>query len=382
MAGCRRFVWNNGLAVTKSALDSGKKRPGYKELCASLVMMKLEHLFLSEEAPSQALQQTLKDLDRAVKDAFDKKQPLKVLPVFKKKGRSVESFRIPQGFQVDQGNSSIKLPKLGWLRYRNSREITGMPKNVTVSLHAGHWYVSIQTELEVPNPAHGSAKQVGGDRGVKSFLALSDGTLIQPMNAFKRSSRKLARMQRQLARKAKFSENWKKCKTRITRFHSKIAAMRKDFLHKLSTIIAKNHGLVVLEDLKIGNMTASAAGSIEAPGKNVKQKSGLNRSILDQGWGEFARQIEYKLKWLGGILLKVSAAYTSQKCCSCGHIHPFNRKAQTFLCQSCGFEGHADIIAAINILAAGQAVIACGEHLEVAGSVKQEPTGGDYALAA
>ena len=382
MAGCRRFVWNNGLAATMFALDSGEKRPGYGQLCDLLLVAKCEHPFLADDAPSQALQQTLKDLDCAVKDAFDKKQPLKAFPTFKKKGKSVESFRIPQGFQVDQGNSRIKLPKLGWLRYRNSREMTGMPKNVTVSLHAGHWYVSIQTEQEVPKPVHGSAKQVGGDRGINSFLALSDGTLIQPLNAFKLASRKLARMQRQLSRKVKFSENWKKCKARITRFHSKIAAMRKDFLNKLSTTIAKSHGLVVLEDLRIGNRTASAAGSIEVPGKKVKQKSGLNRSILDQGWGEFARQLEYKLRWLGGKFIKVPPQYTSQKCCSCGHIHAENRKDQRIFCLSCGFEDRADINAAKNILAAGLAVLACGEHLDVAGSVKQEPIGGSYDLAA
>ena len=305
MAGCRRFVWNNGLAAIKSALDADKKRPGYKHLCTDLLTTKLKYPFLSGDAVAQSLQQTLKDLDRAVKDAFDKKQPLKAFAVFKKKGKSAESFRIPQGFQVDHGNSRIRLPKLGWLRYRDSRELTGIPKNVTVSLRDGRWYISIQTEQEVVEPVHQSTKQIGGDRGINSFLAMSDGTLIQPLNAFKLASRKLARMQRQLSRKVKFSENWKKCKARIAKLHSRIAAMRKDFLHKLSTTIAKNHGLVVLEDLKIGNMTASASGSIAAPGKRVKQKSGLNRAILDQGWGEFARQLEYKLKWLGGKLLKI-----------------------------------------------------------------------------
>jgi len=382
MAGCRRFVWNDGLSAIKTALDSEERRPGYKQLCDALLLTKRTHPFLAEDAPSQALQQTLKDLDRAVKDAFDKKQPLKEFPTFKKKGKCTESFRIPQGFQIDQGSSRIKLPKLGWLRYRNSREMTGIPKNVTVSLHAGHWYASVQTEQEIPDPAQGPSKHIGGDRGINSFLAMSDGTLIQPLNAFKEASRKLGRLQRQLSRKVKFSENWKKCKAKITKLHSRIAAMRKDFLHKLSTTIAKNHGLVVLEDLKIKNMSASAAGTIEAPGKKVKQKSGMNRSILDQGWAEFARQLEYKLRWRGGMFLKIPPQYTSQRCSCCGHIHPSNRKRQAFLCLSCGFEDHADINAAKNILAAGLAVIACGEHPDVTGSVKQEPTGGDYALAA
>jgi putative transposase len=375
MAGCRRFVWNNGLAAIKAALDSGEKRPKYTQLCAKLTEIKQNQTFLATDAPSQALQQTLKDLDRAVKDAFDPKQPLKEFPTFKKKGTSVESFRIPQGFEIDQKNSRIKLPKLGWLRYRNSRKIVGTPKNVTVSLHCDHWYISIQTEQDVGGPVHQSKKQIGGDRGINSFLALSDGTLIQPLNAYKCALRKLARLQRQLSRKIKFSENWKKCKQKISRLHSKTGNMRKDYLHKLSTNIAKNHGVVVLEDLKVKGMSASASSSIEAPGKKIQQKSRLNRSILDQGWSEFARQLEYKLRWLGGTLIKVPAAYTSQKCSCCGHTEAGNRYRQQFLCLSCGFQAHADINAAKNILAAGLAVIACGEHLDVSGSMKQELSG-------
>ena len=200
------------------------------------------------------------------------------------------------------------------------------------------------------------------------------------MNAFGRTKRKLARLQRQLARKAKSSENWKKCKQKINRLNSRTANIRKDYLHKLSTTIAKNHSVVVLEDLKITNMSASAKGTIEAPGKKVKQKTGLNRAILDQGWGEFARQVEYKLRWLGGTLIKVPPAYTSQKCSICGHTEAGNRNKQQFLCLMCGTTLHADINAAKNILAAGLAVIACGEHPEVGSSAKQEPIGGDYVF--
>ena len=373
MVGCRRFVWNNGLATIKAALASGQKRLSYAGLCASLPAIKQEFPFLATDAPSQALQQTLKDLDRAVKDAFDQKQPHKEFPVFKKKGHG-DSFRIPQGFEIDQSSSRIKLPKLGWLRYRNSREITGTPKNVTISSHGGHWYASVQTEQEVAEPVHPSVSRIGADRGISTFLALSDGTLIEPLNAFGKMKRRLARLQRQLSRKIKFSANWGKAKKRIAKLHSRIVAMRKDYLHKLSTTIAQSHGMVVLEDLQVKNMTASASGNSETPGKKVKQKSGLNRSILDQGWSEFSRQLEYKLRWLGGTFLKIPAAYTSQKCSGCGYTTPSNRNKQKFQCQSCGLELHADINAAKNILAAGLAAIACGEHLEVTGSTKQEPS--------
>jgi putative transposase len=145
--------------------------------------------------------------------------------------------------------------------------------------------------------------------------------------------------------------------------------------------------MIVVEDLKIANMVKSAKGSKQKHGKNVKQKSGLNRSILAQGWGELIRQIEYKQEWQGGIVLKVNSKYTSQKCSNCGNIHKNNRQTQSkFICQSCGHIDHADFNAAKNILAAGLAVLACGEHvrpiIEIhnnacqlkANSVKQEPS--------
>lgn len=346
-AGSCRFVWNKALALQKARFATGEKKLSYASLCKELTAWKQqeETRFLCE-APIHVLQQTLKDLDRAYSNFFGKRAGL---PVFKKRGKH-DSFRSPDCFTLDQGNNRAKLPKLGWLQYRNSREITGIPKNVMVSLYCGHWYASIQTEREVTEPAHQSVKQIGCDRGINSFLALSDGTLIQPLNAFKTASRKLARLQRHLARKIKLSENWKKAKQKITRLHSRIANMRKDYLNKLSTTIAKNHGVVVLEDLQVKNMSKSAKGTSEAPGRKVKQKSGLNRSILDQGWSEFARQLEYKLRWLGGQLIKIPAAYTSQKCSCCGHTEAGNRKDQKFACLNCGFELHADINAAKNIL--------------------------------
>lgn len=182
-----------------------------------------------------------------------------------------------------------------------------------------------------------------------------------------------AKAQRLLARKQRFSNNWKKQKHRIQRIHSKIANIRKDFLHNLSTQLSKSHAMIVVEDLKVRNMSGSAKGSIDSPGKQVKAKSGLNKSILDQGWGEFCRQLEYKLAWLGGSLLKVNPQYTSQKCHHCGHTDKANRTNQAnFECQSCGYKAHADINAAQNILAAGHAVLACGERA-LAYSMKQEP---------
>lgn len=158
----------------------------------------------------------------------------------------------------------------------------------------------------------------------------------------------------------------------MTRLHIRIADARNDYLHKSTATISKNHAIVCVEDLKIQNMSRSAGGTIEAPGKNVRAKSGLNKSILDQGWFEFRRQLDYKLAWNGGWLISVPPRNTSRTCPACGHTAKENRKTQAqFRCLDCGFEEHADLVGAINILRAGHARFAC----EVSGAVMPPAAG-------
>ena len=186
---------------------------------------------------------------------------------------------------------------------------------------------------------------------------------------------RLRRYQRRTSRKVKFSNNWKRAQAKVKNLHYRIANIRKDFLHKASAAISKNHALVVIEDLKVRNMSASAAGTIEAPGVNVRAKSGLNKSILDQGWSEFRRQLEYKMAWKSGWLVAVTPQYTSRTCPRCGHTSKDNRKTQAkFECVGCGFEENADLVGAINILERGYRLLARGESLQSGRSVKQEPT--------
>ncbi|HAH5580879.1 TPA: IS200/IS605 family element transposase accessory protein TnpB, partial [Escherichia coli] len=147
----------------------------------------------------------------------------------------------------------------------------------------------------------------------------------------------------------------------IQRLHSCIANIRRDYLHKVTTTVSKNHAMIVIEDLKVSNMSKSAAGTVSQPGRNVRAKSGLNRSILDQGWYEMRRQLAYKQLWRGGQVLAVPPAYTSQRCACCGHTAKENRLSQSkFRCQVCGYTANADVNGARNILAAGHAVLACG----------------------
>lgn len=377
-AGACRFVWNRTLALQKQRLDDGERILRYNKACLLLPEWKRELPWLGTEAVAQTLQQTLKHLDRALMDAFDPESP-KRFPRFKKKG-VYSSFRYPQDFKLDQANSRIFLPKLGWLRYRNSRTVPGEVKNVTVSQRAGKWLVSIQSEWDAENPVHPSGSVVGIDMGVVRFATFSDGEKIEALNSFHKHQRALAKAQQSLSRKVKRSRNWIKQKRKIARLHARIADVRNDFLHRNSTTTSKNHAVVVLEDLAVKNMSASAKGTTEQPGRNVRQKSGLNRSILDQGWGEFRRQLEYKQTWRGGRVIAVPPQNTSRTCPACGHVSADNRKTQAaFCCVACGFSGHADWVAATNIKRAGLARIACevsgAERPPAAGTHRTDGTG-------
>ena len=374
-AGCCRFVWNKALALQKERLEAGEYCLSYPETAAELLKWKTdpESSFL-KEAPSQALQQTLKNLDKALKEAFDKKNP-KRFPKFKKKGFH-DSFRFPQGFKLD-GNRFF-LPKLGWVRFFKSRDIEGLPKNITVSRQGKNWFASVQVETEIVQPVHPSGSAIGIDMGVKRFATLSDGSFIEPLSSFRKLEKKLAREQRKLARKVKGSNNRRKQKAKVGQIHIKIANARNDFTHKASTATSKSHAVVVLEDLRIRNMSRSAKGDLDEPGRNVRAKSGLNKSILDQGWHEFRRQLEYKQTWRGGMVIAVPPQNTSRTCPACGLVSRENRKTQSrFTCVQCGFVENADFVAATNILAVGHTVAACGEAVRPklsvrAASVKQE----------
>lgn len=369
-AGCRRVVYNKALEIQSANYAAGNKYIRYESMARYLGVWRVELPWLGD-APYHTLQQTLKDLDKAFKNLFAKRADY---PNRKKKGRG-DSFRYPDPKQIklDQGNDRIFLPKLGWVRYRNSREVLGMLKNVTVSQRAGKWFLSIQTEREVQQPiAQGDA--VGIDMGIVRFTTLSDGTVAPPLNIYKRYAADLRKAQQAMSRKKKYSKNWKKAKARVQKIHVCIANARRDYLHKRSTTISKNHAMVVVEDLQVSNMSRSAVGTVEQPGRKVRQKSGLNKAILDQGWGDFRRQLEYKTLWAGGVFLAVPPQNTSRTCPRCGHVSGDNRKSQAvFACVDCGFSENADLVAAINILRAGHAQLACEVNCRVSRQ-QQEPT--------
>ncbi|WP_298716598.1 transposase [uncultured Oceanisphaera sp.] len=355
-AGSCRFVFNKALALQQERREQGEKKLGYAALCKQLTQWKRDgSTAWLADTPSQALQQTLKDLERAYTHFFAKRADF---PRFKKKGRG-DSFRYPQGYKLDQGNRRLFLPKLGWVRYRHSRDVLGVIKNVTVSQSNGKWYAAIQTEREVAVPIHHGGA-IGIDMGIARFATLSDGGFYAALNSFKRHETALRKAQQAMSRKTKFSRNWKKAKARVQRLHARVGHARRDYLHQITTAISKNHAMVCIEDLQVRNMSRSAAGTAAAPGRNVRAKSGLNKAILDQGWFEFRRQLDYKLAWQGGHLIAVPPKNTSRTCPCCGHISADNRQSQAlFVCVACEFEENADVVGAINVLRAGHARLAC-----------------------
>lgn len=370
-AGCCRWVWNHALAICRARYDKKEPMPSYTELCLWLTAWKEDYPWL-RLALSQSLQQTLKTLRRAISEFYTK--PERGFPKPKSRNHTHPSFCVPQGFIVNEANGRIRIPKVGWLQYRNREwKLNGMPKQLRLLYRHDHWEVCISIESETEVQPAMSGTSVGLDKGVEHTLTTSNGEFFD-MPDTSRIECHIKHLQKKLARQKKKSNNWRKTKRKINRLHHKLACIRRDFCHKSSTTLAKNHSKIVVEDLKVTAMTKSAKGTVENPGKQVKQKAGLNRVILASCWGQLDQMLAYKVAERGGVYTKVPAAYTSQKCSSCGFTASKNRRTQAkFKCASCGYTDNADINAAKNILAAGHATTACGE-VDVSPSVKQEPS--------
>ncbi|NIJ41577.1 putative transposase [Parvibaculum indicum] len=300
-------------------------------------------------------QQALRDLDRAYANFFAGRSGY---PTPRRRGVN-DGFRFHgrecRIRRLNRNWGAIHLPKIGEVRFRWTRDVLGDVKNVTVSRDPLGWHVSIACEVESEAPEKRAAEAVGIDRGVAHTLAFSDGTFADlPLERLRVLDRRARKQARSLARCRRGSKRREKAKARLARTKAKTARVRKHWVHERSAGLARRYGTVVTEDLKVANMTASARGTVEAPGTHVRQKAGLNRSILEQGWYQFETCLRYKLEAAGGVLIKVPAAYTSQTCSECGSISKTHRKSQAvFLCSDCGHSAHADTNAARNILRAG-----------------------------
>jgi transposase len=368
-----RYIWNLAVEQHSHWHPGRKSAPGYLEQCRQLTAARAEHPWLA--AGSQTVQQqALRDFTQAMAAFYDPQNPAG-RPSWRKAGRD-EGFRIAgrRGRHWDIRRLSRKtgevwVPKAGSVRFRWSRAVPPGAKSYRVTQdRAGRWHVAFAV-IPAPVPAPGNGQVVGIDRGVAVSAALSTGQMLHAPGLTAREWARLRRLQRKLARAQRGSNRRGRAKHAIARLRARETDRRKDWVEKVSTDIARRFDLIRVEDLKIGNMTRSAKGSRENPGRNVRAKAGLNREILRSGWGLLVRRLQDKAP---GRVEKIRPAFTSQRCSACGQVDRGSRESQAvFRCTACGFAGNADVNAAINI-AAGHAVTARGGD-GVARPVNREP---------
>lgn len=309
-------------------------------------------------AVSQTAQnQALVDLDRAFTAFFEGRAGY---PTPRRRGRD-DSFRqAGREITVRRLNgkwSEVQVPKIGWIRYRDTRPLPKAAsgkveiRNATLRRRAGGgWEIAIAVRCEIAEPPL-PEEACAVDRGVAVPYALSTGEMIHLPDTLKRRERAIRRAQKDVSRRKRGSKRYAKARRRLARLKARDARARTHVAHVLSRRLVRSFGLVAIEDLRIRNMTASARGTIEEPGRGVAQKSGLNRSILNVGWYALERMLAYKLEETGGLLVKVPAAYSSQTCSACGHVDGDSRDSQaSFSCTACGAVANADINAAKIIL--------------------------------
>lgn len=351
-AGVCRLVYNLALEQRKTFWRQAKDNAtplSFAQQCRELALLRSEYEWISAVS-STAQQQSLRDLDKAFIDFFKGRAGF---PNFRNKGRH-NTFRF-RGTEIavrrlNQKWATVFLPKIGRVKFRISRDVPGEFYDATVSLSADGWFVSIGAKIDSDTPTRRNTT-VGLDRGIANSLTLSTGEMMSLPASLDALDRRYRSAQRTVARRKKGSKRRLRAIKKAARLSAKRARIRKDWHHKASRSIADRFGTVVMEDLKISNMTASAKGTVEEPGRNVRQKAGLNRSILNQGWGNFGVMLKYKLEERGGELVTVDPKFTSQTCSCCGVVDRKSRKSQAvFSCDHCGFSEHADINAAVNIL--------------------------------
>ena len=373
--GHARYVWNLGLEQRSMWARWRGPTPGLAEQNRQLTEARAENPWLADGSVT-VQQQALRDLDQAFRNFFASTHDY---PTWRKRGQG-EGFRVvgAQALRVRQDNrrwSSVLVPKVGWVKFKRSRDLPEWKSYRVTRDRAGRWHIAFAA-IPDPIPAPGTGEVVGVDRGVKVAVAVSTGEMTSPAGLRPKEAERLLRLQRRLARGQKGSNRRGKVKTAIAQLKARETDRRKDWVEKTSTDLARRFDVVRVEDLKVNSMTRSAKGTKDAPGRNVRQKAGLNRSILSKGWGQLVTRLEQKAP---GRVEKVPAAYTSQTCNACKAVDPKSRKNQAnFACTMCGYQANADVNAARNIAdreptGAGRVLAARGDRVHVARSVKREP---------
>ena len=364
-----RYVWNLAVEQESWWRPGRRSAPGYSEQCRQLTATRKENTWLADGS-QMVQQQALRDYAHAMAGFFagTHRRPSW------RKARRDEGFRIVAVKPCDIRRlnrhwGQVRVPKAGWIRFRWSRALPAGVKSYRVTQdRAGRWHVAF---AHVPDPveAPGTGKVVGIDRGVVVSAALSTGETLTVPHLSTAEQQRLKRLKRKLARASPGSNRRGTVRTSIARLKVRETDRRKDWCEKLSTRLSREFDIICVENLSVKNMTRSAKGTIAAPGRNVRQKAGLNREILSSGWGQLVRRLEDKAP---GRVERVNPAFTSQRCSACGRIAAGSRESQAqFRCRACGYACNADVNAARNI-AAGHAVTARGGDRN-AGPVNREP---------
>lgn len=344
-AGCARFAYNWGLARAQEVYRTTGKRPTAIDLHKQLNALKPTDFPWMYEVSKCAMQEALRDLDIAYKHFFRKIKLKKEgkfrgkvgYPKCKKKSKAIGSFRLTGSIHVF--SDAIQLPRLGRLRLSEKDYLPTTAKvlSATVSEQAGRWSISVQVEEEQIVPERRATTSIGVDLGIKTLATLSDFTTFTNPRALKQAQKKLRRLEWQKSHRAKGGKNRKKTVRHLAKQHARIAYIRRDAAHKLTSYLTKNYALVAIEDLHVSGML-----------KNHK----LAQAVSDSNFGEIRRQLEYKSQVYGTHLVVVDRFYPSSKTCSaCGCLkEELSLRERTYTCESCGMVLDRDVNAALNLL--------------------------------
>jgi len=341
--GAARFAYNWGLEMALKAREEGRKLPSAAELHKAWNVWKRENAPWWTEVSKCAPQEAFRDLEKALKNWKAKRARF---PRFKRK-KSLDDNKARLTGTIKVFSRHIQLPRIGRVRSKEPtdkllkllEEGKARVLSATISREADRFYVSLTCEVERPDPKPKEVRSeddvVGVDLGLASFAVLSDGTRIEAPKPLAKRLRLLKRRSKQLSRKEKGSNNSKKAALALARLHRKVKNLRRDFLHKQTTWLARTKPAIVVEDLSVRGLS----------------RGPLSRSVADVGWGAFLRMLEYKAKWYGATLIVAPRSFPSTRLCSrCGHLHgkvPLSRRI--FRCEACGLEIDRDLNAAINL---------------------------------
>lgn len=336
--GCCRFVYNYYLNKRIEIYQNEGKTLNYNACANDLPNLKQQYQWL-REVDSIALQQALKDLDNAYNNFFNNGHGF---PKFKSKKNPKQSYRtqnVNNNIRIER--NKIKLPKLGWVKFRNSRNFSGRIVSCTITkTNTDKYFISVLVEEEIQQLPP-TDKVISFDLGIKYYLVTSEGEIVENPKTLYKYERKLAKLQRKLAKKQKGSNRYKKHAKKIAKLHEKIRNIRTDFLQKLSTRIIQENQLIISEDLNV---------------KGMVQNHRLAKAINDVSWSKFARMIEYKANWYGRTYHKINMFYASSQTCNvCGYknVDTKDLNVRKWVCPECGTKHDRDNNAAINILNQG-----------------------------